>query len=237
MAGWVRIGEPPITVRLRRQANARRLVLRVAAEGEPVLTAPVRCRPAELRCFLDTHESWLRARLAARPAPVPLGEGARLPVGGREVVLQLGPRVALRDDGVLELPGPEPLLPGRAAGFLRVLAREACAAAASRHAAALGRAHGRITLRDTRSRWGSCTSRGDLMFSWRLAMAPPEVLDYVVAHEVAHLAEMNHSERFWAVVARLMPGYATPRAWLRRNGAALHRYDFRTLPAERLHPA
>src|SRR5690606_24403026 len=117
VAGWVRIGEPPITVRLRRQANARRLVLRVAAEGEPVLTAPVRCRPAELRCYLDTHESWLRARLAARPAPVPLGEGARLPVGGREVVLQLGPRVALRDDGVLELPGPEPLLPSRAAGF------------------------------------------------------------------------------------------------------------------------
>lgn len=237
MADWLRIGEPPIAIRLRRHGRARRLVLRVAAEGEPVLTVPARCRPAELRCFLDAHESWLRDRLAARPAPVMLGEGARLPVGGHEVVLRIGSRVGLRAGGILELPGPEPLMPGQAAGFLRAAAREACVAAVSRHAGALGRKHGKITLRDTRSRWGSCTSRGDLMFSWRLAMAPSEVLDYVVAHEVAHLAEMNHSERFWAVVARLMPDYEGPRSWLRRNGAGLHRYDFRAQPVVPVIPA
>jgi predicted metal-dependent hydrolase len=90
----------------------------------------------------------------------------------------------------------------------------------------LGLPFGRVTLRDTRSRWGSCTSAGDLMFSWRLIMAPSAVLDYVVAHEVAHLAEMNHSDRFWAQVERLFPDHAAPRAWLRRNGAGLHAWDF-----------
>ena len=84
-----------------------------------------------------------------------------------------------------------------------------------------------LALRDTRSRWGSCTHEGRLMYSWRLAMAPPEVLDYVAAHEVAHLAHMDHSPRFWAAVATLMPGYAPRRAWLRRNGADLMAWSFR----------
>jgi predicted metal-dependent hydrolase len=126
----------------------------------------------------------------------------------------------------LHVPGPMSAVSGRVAGFLRESARAACAEGVARHAAALGRHPGRISLRDPRSRWGSCTSRGDLMFSWRLAMAPAAVLDYVVAHEVAHLAEMNHSQRFWAAVARLCPDHAGPRDWLRRNGAGLHAYDF-----------
>ncbi|RMD90830.1 MAG: M48 family peptidase, partial [Alphaproteobacteria bacterium] len=105
-------------------------------------------------------------------------------------------------------------------------AREALAAACDRHAARLGRRYGRLSLRDTRSRWGSCSAEGNLNFSWRLVMAPPEVLDYVAAHEVAHLAEMNHSPAFWALVERLFPAHEAPRRWLRENGASLHRYRF-----------
>jgi predicted metal-dependent hydrolase len=114
----------------------------------------------------------------------------------------------------------------RIATFLKSVARLRLAAAAGRHAGALGREVGRLTLRDARSRWGSCTARGDLMFSWRLVMAPPAVLDYVAAHEVAHFEEMNHSPAFWAVVARLCPDYRCHRRWLRCEGAALHRYRF-----------
>ena len=84
-----------------------------------------------------------------------------------------------------------------------------------------------IALRDTRSRWGSCTAQGRLMFSWRLAMAPDGVLDYVAAHEVAHLAHMNHAPAFWAEVGRLMPDWTARRDWLRRNGAALQAWQFR----------
>ncbi len=92
--------------------------------------------------------------------------------------------------------------------------------------ALVGRPFHRLTLRDTRSRWGSCTVDGGLMYSWRLAMAPPEVLDYVAAHEVAHLVEMNHAPAFWAVVRRLVPDYAPRRAWLKQHGQRLHAYRF-----------
>ncbi|MFM2356655.1 MAG: hypothetical protein RLZZ528_2391, partial [Pseudomonadota bacterium] len=111
--------------------------------------------------------------------------------------------------------------------FLRVAARTRLNAACDRFAAALGRPYSRIALRDTRSRWGSCTQDGGLMFSWRLVMAPPEVLDYVAAHEVAHLAEMNHSDAFWSVVARLYPDHARQRRWLKAEGSLLHGYRFR----------
>ena len=100
------------------------------------------------------------------------------------------------------------------------------AQASDRHASALGLAHRAISLRDTRSRWGSCNHSGRLMFSWRLAMAPPDILDYVAAHEVAHRRHMDHSAAFWATVERIHGAYAGPRAWLRENGASLHRYRF-----------
>ena len=86
----------------------------------------------------------------------------------------------------------------------------------------------RITLRDTRSRWGSCSHEGALMYSWRLIMAPPAVLTYVAAHEVAHMLEMNHSDRFWAVVDQLYPGWEAQRRWLHTQGAALHALRFTT---------
>ena len=111
--------------------------------------------------------------------------------------------------------------------FLKHEARTALAPAVDHHAASLGVTPARLTLRDTRSRWGSCTARGDLMFSWRLIMAPPEVLDYVAAHEVAHLVEMNHSRAFWDTVARTCPGFEEPRRWLKQNAEALHRFRFR----------
>ena len=148
---------------------------------------------------------------------------------GEDCAIEAAPGRSVRyADGRLLVPerGSE-RTPARLAAFLKQHARFALIAAAGRHAERLGAAHGKITLRDTRSRWGSCTTRGDLMFSWRLIMAPPEVLDYVAAHEVAHLIEMNHSDAYWAVVARTCPGFAAPRRWLKDNAPALHRYRFR----------
>ena len=90
----------------------------------------------------------------------------------------------------------------------------------------MGRTPGKLTLRDTRSRWGACTPSGDLMFSWRLIMAPARILDYVAAHEVAHLAQMNHSAAFWAEVTKLYPTHPEARRWLKAQGASLHHYRF-----------
>ncbi|HGG06475.1 MAG TPA: M48 family peptidase, partial [Aliiroseovarius sp.] len=115
----------------------------------------------------------------------------------------------------------------RLAALFKHHARQRLGEASDRYAAALGRPYSGLSLRDTRSRWGSCSAEGRLMYSWRLIMAPPEVLDYVAAHEVAHLAEMNHSPAYWAGLARLMPDYKAPRLWLRKNGADLHAVRFR----------
>lgn len=111
-------------------------------------------------------------------------------------------------------------------GFLKTQARARLVAASDMYAARLGQPYRRITLRDTRSRWGSCSSQGALMYSWRLILAPPRVLHYVAAHEVAHLSEMNHSPAFWAVVAQLFGPCDAERRWLRQEGAALHRIRF-----------
>jgi predicted metal-dependent hydrolase len=108
--------------------------------------------------------------------------------------------------------------------FLVRQARADLTAASTRHAAAVGREISRITIRDVRSRWGSCSASGRLSFSWRIVMAPPWVIDYLAAHEVAHLVHLDHSHRFWSLVAELCPGYAAARQWLRRHGAELHRY-------------
>ena len=221
-------GPPPLDITLRRSARARRFSLRVSAlDGRVTLSIPQRARESEAMDFARQHEDWLRAALAKQGGLAAIGFGATLPVEGRYVVLgaAAGRTAQLTGDSLL-LPGSEAQVAVRAAAYLRALARDRLAEASDHYAGLLGRKVARLTLRDTRSRWGSCTSEGRLMFSWRLIMAPPSVLDYVAAHEVAHLIEMNHSDRFWAVVERLYPGWQMQRAWLRSEGTALQALRF-----------
>lgn len=224
----IRIGEPAIEVRLRRNARARRMVLRVASAGRAAtLTLPPGVSLSRARAFVADHEAWLRRHLSAAPARMTMVEGSVLPFGDGTLTLRhRGGRSTGRSGDTLLVGGPAAELGPRAAVWLREQARVACLAGVERHARTLGRRVGRISLRDPRSRWGSCTATGDLMFSWRLVMAPTAVLDYVVAHEVAHLAELNHSAAFWAVVRGLCPGLEASREWLRRHGQGLHRLDF-----------
>ena len=126
----------------------------------------------------------------------------------------------------IAVPGALERVGARLLGHLKQIARARLAEACDDYAERLGKPYAKISIRDTRSRWGSCTSAGTLMFSWRLIMAPPEVLDYVAAHEVAHLAEMNHSRAFWAQVERIYGDHKAPRRWLRTQGNDLHRYRF-----------
>ena len=221
-------GNPPIAVVLRRSARARRLSLRISRlDGRITLTLPDGVPERQGIAFLESREDWLRGHLedAAPAHSVGLGgtvpfEGVPLPVTSGQV------RGPVLRQGALVVP-PDPARAGRRVqAFLKLQARDRLVAASDHYAALLARSYSRITLRDTRSRWGSCTAAGDLMYSWRLIMAPPEVLRYVAAHEVAHLAEMNHSAAFWQVVEGLMPDYRTHRRWLRREGDALHRVQF-----------
>jgi predicted metal-dependent hydrolase len=221
-------GSPPVEITLRRSPRARRFSLRVSRlDGRVTLSLPMGARVGEAMAFARAQEGWIRRALSALPATALVAHGSALPVEGRMLVLCSAPGRLVRVEGEsLLVPGEAPQAGARAKAFLKTVARDRLIAASDRYAALVGRQYSRLTLRDARSRWGSCTVDGGLMYSWRLAMAPPDVLDYVAAHEVAHLVEMNHAPAFWAVVARLMPDYAPRRAWLRQYGQTLHGFRF-----------
>lgn len=222
------VGEPPLEVRLRSSARNRRLVLRVSQhKPSAVLTVPTGTSRRAAIAFLETNLTWLRDRIEARGDAIAVRAGSTLPFGNGTLSVKpsLGGRLRAVD-GHLLVPGPSQHLPGKVRAYLREAAREALVSRAHHYADRLNRRPGTITLRDTRSRWGSCTSDGNLMFSWRLIMAPNDVLDYVAAHEAAHLVEMNHSKRFWSLVDAVCPGYQHHSEWLRLHGPGLHRFDF-----------
>lgn len=219
---------------LRRSARARRFSLRVSQlDGRVTLSMPLRARESDAMAFANAQASWIRQAQARTGEVIQVGFGTILPVEGR--LLTLAP-AAVRAPQVV---GDQLLLPPdpsrasvRIEAYLKLRARGRLQAASDHYSGLVGRTHAGLTLRDTRSRWGSCASGGGLMYSWRLIMAPPVVLDYVAAHEVAHLVEMNHSDAFWAVVRGLMPDYERHRRWLKREGHALHRYQFRAAPQD-----
>jgi predicted metal-dependent hydrolase len=224
----VLLGTPPIEVTLRRTAQARRMSLRVSRlDGRVTLSLPPRARDAEAMAFLRAQEDWIRKALTNVAISEVVTLGSEILVEGRVVRLVPGTgRSPVLADDVLMVPGDAARAGVRVAAYLKTRARDRLAQASDHYAQRIERRYRTLTLRDTRSRWGSCTAEAGLMYSWRLIMAPPLVLDYVAAHEVAHLAEMNHSDRFWAIVADLMPDYARHRRWLKTEGHALHSYRF-----------
>lgn len=218
---------PGVTVSLRRSARARRISLRVSSlDGRVTLTLPAGTPERVGLAFAEEKARWLRDAVGRIGAPVPVSLGATLAVDGRDRVVRPGAgRAARLKDTAIEAP------PGREGpaieALLKRLARDRLDFHVARYGKALGRLPGRLTLRDPRSRWGSCSSDGNLMFSWRLILAPPDVLAYVAAHEVAHLKHMDHSRAFWSTVESLFGDHEPQRGWLRREGASLHRYRFR----------
>ena len=223
-------GSPPVEVHLKRSARARRFSLRVSRlDGKVTLSIPTRAREAEAMAFLRGQEGWLRQTLSAIPetAARTLGLGATLPVEGLPLLLAPGSGRGLRiENGQLLVPGDPASAGARVAAWLKVLARDRLASASDRYAARVGRSYSSLALRDTRSRWGSCSHDGRLMYSWRLILAPPAVLDYVAAHEVAHLVELNHSPAYWRVVTGICPDWRQHRGWLHEHGSTLHRFRF-----------
>lgn len=223
----------PVEIAVRRNAAARRITLRVKnATGQVVLTLPKRTSLMHGHDFALRQVDWIADRLETVPQPVPFARGRTIPLRGvphrlvwRGVrgITRVEPPVAgqVRVIGVY---GPEEHFSRRVLDFLKREARKDIEPAVKRHAAALNVPVGRISIKDTVSRWGSCSVKGDLAFSWRLVLAPPFVLDYLAAHEVAHRREMNHGDRFWKHVYRIFPETDAAETWLKTNGPDLHRY-------------
>lgn len=224
----VLLDDPPCCVKVSINARARRFTLRLNAEGDAILTVPPGIPKRDIRDFLNRYSGWLARALEKQPQRIFICDGIELPVDGtlRTVRITKGRRKApFLDGSQLTITGDGQSGP-RIAAWLKLRARDRLQPAARAYARKLGRRINAISLRDTTSRWGSCSSRGNLSFSWRLAMAPVEIQDYVAAHEAAHLVEMNHSQKYWAALASIMPDYAERRAWLKREGRALHAYRF-----------
>ncbi len=225
------VGGAPLNIAVRVNARARSYRLRLGDGGRAVLTVPEYGKPDEARAFLDRNRAWLEARLHRAPKPRPFADGATIPLRNVEHLILATGRVrgtVLPDelDGmkVLYVPGAPEHLGRRLADWLKEQAKQDLHDCVGVHAANLGVRPTAMSLRDQSSRWGSCSSRGRLNFNWRLVLAPPFVLDYVAAHEVAHMREMNHSPAFWAEVERTLPDYAKGRAWLKAHGRELMVY-------------
>ncbi len=217
----------PLSVRV--SPRARRVALKInAAERTVELTLPRGAPAGPALRFLTAQRGWITARLQALPRPVPFADGALVPVLGvlhrvRHETDAAGPPVAIVD-GEIRVKGDPAHLGRRVRDHLAALAREELARRSRPLALRIGRQVARVSVRDTRSRWGSCSGSGNLSFSWRLIFAPEPVIDYVVAHEVAHLAEMNHGPRFWRLVETMVPETKTPRLWLKRHRSRLFSY-------------
>ena len=237
-------------VLLRKNPRARRFTLRVShTNRQAILTVPTYSKIQEASEFLAEHEDWLRQKLNELPEPIPFANDEILPFKGDPHLIQFvgstkrrGVVYRVREgsskgtksqnslaDQFGDLPlicvtGAEEHGPRRLADWLKSEARKEIDKRVSYHADELGLSPKRLSIRDQSSRWGSCSTTGVLSFSWRLILAPSHVLDYVAAHEVAHLKEMNHGPKFWRLVRKTFPDMEEPQHWLSQFGAELHRY-------------
>lgn len=224
-------GGGEIAVVLTEHAKAKRLSLRVdSIAGRVVLVKPRRVSKKAAAAFAHEKVDWIAERLAELPKPIPFEPDAVVPLHGRPHTIRHCPdarRGVWIEREEICVSGPRDHLSRRVHDWMKTEARSCITPIANAYADHLGKSVAQITVRDTRSRWGSCTVAGKLSFSWRLILTPEHVLKYVVAHEVSHLQELNHSQNFWRVVESLIGDRSSATQWLQTHGAQLHRYGLK----------
>jgi predicted metal-dependent hydrolase len=222
------IGGQKISLHFKRHARARRMVLRFDSKtGGLVMTLPKRTGLTEALRFVDQSAPWILRHLGKQVERKQAANGANVLLRGEPHVLNFtGGRRGLVEtaQGAITVPGDAAHAERRLKDFLKKLALADLTEASQRYGLVMNARYTSITIRDQRSRWGSCSAKGGLSYSWRLILAPAFVLDYVAAHEVAHLREMNHGPRFWRLVLTHCPHAKQAKAWMKANGRELHSY-------------
>ena len=225
-------------IMLKRNLTARKFTLRVrSASRDVVLTIPARSSLIAAREFVERHSGWIESRLQKLPQPISFRTGETIPLRGVDHLICHRPNIrktiwieanlagSVTDPALLIcVSGEIEHIERRIQDFLKREAKRDIEAAVRCHTSKIGKSARKITVRDTTSRWGSCSSKGSLNFSWRLILAPGYVLDYLAAHEVAHLVHMDHSQKFWTLTRNLAPQTQKAEAWLKSHGASLHRF-------------
>lgn len=226
---YLQVGERVLPLVIKRHASAKRICLRYNPTSHAIsLTLPRRTRVADGLQFLMLKSQWLIDTLEEMPEKKQIKPGVVIPILGRRVRIRhdetLRGAFKLEDD-ILTVGGHREFFERRVTEALKKIAAKEIHRLTERYASRVGKRVNRITVRDTRSRWGSCSSTGNLSFSWRLVFAPREVLNYVVAHEVAHLRHMNHGTGFWNLVESICRGHEPAKEWLRLHGKHLYRFN------------
>lgn len=216
-----------VALTLRHNPRAKRISLKLNRAGNGlILVFPRKADRAQALEFLDRQSQWATQHLDRIPAPVRFDVGVVIPYLGVDYEICHDPNKRFGvtfSDGKIWIAGPPEHLERRLRDYIKKQAKIEITKLAISKADRLDKKLGRITIRDQRTRWGSCASSGNLSFSWRLMLAPATILDYVVGHEVAHLVEMNHSKAFWDVVDKVVENPQKSRRWLKENGSTLHR--------------
>lgn len=226
-----RIDGRPISVAVRVSQRAQSYRLSISHQGAPVLTVPRYGRWSEAEAFLNRQTGWLATRLERTVKPVAFVTGARVPLRGTEHIIvptgRIRGQVEIGEKNgfpALLVPGETSHRPRRLTDWFKAEAQRDLERRVAVHAGRLDVTVKSVRLRSQATRWGSCSSTGRLNFNWRLILAPRYVLDYVAAHEVAHLRHMNHSAKFWATVEVTLPSMEKGRAWLTAHGRELMAY-------------
>ena len=219
--------EPGLEIFLRKNSNSRRITLRISAlDGKITITGPSYLKFEEFKNFAESKKSWLKSKRGSFKPPIFVSEGIKIPILGTEIkVLSSRVQRPKKIGNSLYINKKHPVS-NQVKNYLKEICRVHLNYICKEFAERIGSEFHKITLRDTRSRWGSCSTDANLMFSWRLIMAPEDILAYVAAHEVAHLKHMNHSKKFWETVEFLFGPYKKEKAWLKQNGPSLYRYKF-----------
>jgi hypothetical protein len=225
---WLQVNGEKLPLVIRRHRRAKRICLRYNPTKHAIsLTLPSHTRVSSGVDFLMQKTEWLVNTLHEIPEQKTIKPGVVIPLLGQRVRVKHDPSIDgawLLTDDTLYVSGAREFFPRRVREALRAIAISALTEMAEKQAKRIGKRVRRLSVRDTRSRWGSCSSNGNLAFSWRLIFAPYEVMEYVVAHEVAHLRYMNHSPSFWLLVKYLCPTYEAAKDWLKLHGKDLYRF-------------
>lgn len=226
----VEAGGRTLPVTVVENVRATRLTLRIVPGGKALrMTIPPHVSDSQVDNFLARNRNWVAVRIDKLPQSVAASPGSLIPyLGVEHHIVHVDKLRGVVEAGsfagkpALMVPGERAHVGRKVTAYLKREARKRLDLAVARHCATLGVRAKALRITDTTSRWGSCSTTRTLSFSWRIVMAPPEVLDYLAAHEVAHLREMNHSAAFWSIVKMLCPNMERHKSWLRRQGSLLH---------------
>ncbi len=221
----------PPHIQVKHSKRAKRVALRL----DPIervfhLVVPKGVSMRRAQAFAEGHESWMQQKLSTLPPKMRFEDGAVIPILGVRTEIRVHHEPTLKvtkvilEDGILHVRTNKDDPSARITRFLKALIKEELTILSHEKVARIGKKIASVSVRDTKSRWGSCSSDNNLSYSWRLVFAPPEAFDYVVAHEVAHLRHLNHSDKFWDLCEELSDNFDEGKYWMSKHGNELMRY-------------